>query len=792
MRSLTIALLLLVTLATAPGCGGSEARKAKALERGQEYLAARDYAKARVEFRNALQIDPKDAAARARLGEAAEGLGNFEEAVNNYRAALELDPGQGRARARLGRMMVFGGVPEQALELVGPGLEQDPRSADLLTVRGAARVQQGDVAAGRADAESALALQPNHSDATALLATLLWREDRREEALALLGRTIEASPDDALLREVYAQLLLTTGDGERAEVQLKEIVRLEPEVQAHRYRLAQSYASRGKTELAIETLRDAVAAKTGDTEAKLALATLLASQVSFEAAEKELLGFVEASPKDLELRLGIARFYETNGRLEQGEREYRAVMEAAGDRSQGLTARTRLASIQIRRGEVDAATKLIDAVLVQSPTDPDALVMRAQMAMQRGDTDAAIVDLRAALRDQPTNVLLVVQLAQAYIRSGNLELAEQTLRQAVQSNPRDAKTRLALAQFLVNKGEAEKARPVLEQLVRDEPNDAEAVEGLARLLLIVNEPAAALQAATTLQALRPNSTAGFLLEGVALQALGRSDEARAVFERAAAVEPAALDALVALVQLDAATGELAKALARVEARLAQQPTDAVLLSLRGDLLLAMQRPAEATVSYAAASIARPDWPQPYRSRARALVATRDTSGAIDVLQNALEPTRHAADIVTDLAVLYVDAGRPNDAIAVYEAALKRDPESVVARNNLAMLLVTHRSDAASLERAEKLVERFADSDNPAFLDTYGWVLYQRGRYEEAIPPLERAVAKAPQAQELRYHLGMAQLKAGRTSDARANLEAAVQGEQEYAGREAALKTLAGL
>jgi len=253
-----VVLFCLAALLAASGCGGSEARKAKALERGQEYLAARDYAKARVEFRNALQIDPKDAAARARLGEAAEGLGNFEEAVNNYRAALELDPGQGRARARLGRMMVFGGVPEQALELVGPGLEQDPRSADLLTVRGAARVQQGDVAAGRADAEAALAVQPNHSDATALLATLLWREDRREEALALLGRTIEASRDDALLREVYAQLLLANGDAEGAEVQLKEIVRLEPEVQAHRYRLAQSYASRGKTGLAIDTVREAV------------------------------------------------------------------------------------------------------------------------------------------------------------------------------------------------------------------------------------------------------------------------------------------------------------------------------------------------------------------------------------------------------------------------------------------------------------------------------------------------------------------------------------------------------
>jgi Flp pilus assembly protein TadD len=90
------------------------------------------------------------------------------------------------------------------------------------------------------------------------------------------------------------------------------------------------------------------------------------------------------------------------------------------------------------------------------------------------------------------------------------------------------------------------------------------------------------------------------------------------------------------------------------------------------------------------------------------------------------------------------------------------------------------------------VQRFADSDNPALLDTYGWVLYRRGRYTEAIPPLEKAVGKAPQAQELRYHLGMALLKAGRTAEARENLEAAVRGEQRYAGSEEARAALAAM
>jgi Tfp pilus assembly protein PilF len=109
-----------------------------------------------------------------------------------------------------------------------------------------------------------------------------------------------------------------------------------------------------------------------------------------------------------------------------------------------------------------------------------------------------------------------------------------------------------------------------------------------------------------------------------------------------------------------------------------------------------------------------------------------------------------------------------------------------------MLLVTTRSDAASLDRAAQIAEPFSKSENPAFLDTWGWVQYKRGRYAEAVAALEAAVARAPDAQEIRYHLGMAQLKAGKSAEARKNLEAAVQGDPTYLGADEARAALKGL
>src|ERR1700721_4190242 len=68
------------------GCGGAQSRKIKHLEKGQSFLAAGNFEKAHVEFRNALQIAPADREARYENGVVAEKMGNLGEAGQFYQA----------------------------------------------------------------------------------------------------------------------------------------------------------------------------------------------------------------------------------------------------------------------------------------------------------------------------------------------------------------------------------------------------------------------------------------------------------------------------------------------------------------------------------------------------------------------------------------------------------------------------------------------------------------------------------------------------------------------------------
>jgi Tfp pilus assembly protein PilF len=185
----------------------------------------------------------------------------------------------------------------------------------------------------------------------------------------------------------------------------------------------------------------------------------------------------------------------------------------------------------------------------------------------------------------------------------------------------------------------------------------------------------------------------------------------------------------------------------------------------------------------------PKWWAPYRGLAKTQFAEKNPDAALATLHDAQSTVDKPDQLSLAMAEYYESVNRLDDAIREYEAALRMNPQSEVTVNNLAMLLVTYKTDPASLDRAKKLAARFSESANPSFLDTYGWVLYRHGEAAASVSVLERVVAKAPGAPVALYHLGMAQSQAGSSTQARENLERAVNSGMKFAGIDEARATL---
>ncbi len=774
------------------GCGGAEARKAKHLEKGQNFLAAGNLEKARVEFRNALQIAPTDSEARFENGVVDEKLGNPREAAQFYQGAIDVNADNIRARTALARLYVFSGAPDRALEIVNPSLEKHPDDAGLLTVRAAASVQLKDMAGATKDAERALGLAPDSEDAVAVLAGIYKSQDQAAKAQAILKAAIARNPHTVELRLALAQLDAGLGQESNVEGLLLDLVRIQPQEKSHRLRLAQFYARTNHPDEAERVLREGVKALPDARDMKTALVDFLAARRSRDAAEQELNSLIAADPKDYGLRFVQAQFYEQGKQFDKAEAVYKQVIAAADLDEAGLTARNRLAALRVRSNDIPGAEKLIAEVLAKSPRDNDALILRGNLALAQKDPRTAISDLRSVLRDQPNAVGVMRSLARAHLANGEPALAEETMRRAVEVNPRDADASLDLAQLLAQLGKPEQAKPVIEELVKQQPNNVAALGVQFKISMATADLVTAKSAVDALVAIEPKSALGYFYQGILAEAQKRPDDAVRSYSTALDLQPDALDPLESISRVLVSLKRQPEAMKRLDEVIAKYPQLPFAANVKGDVLLSTQHAVDAGAAFRIAIEREPTWGVPYRNLAISQLVSHDSDGAAVTLQTGIGKAASPAELESDLATLYERNGKPDAAIQVYETALKRDPKSDVASNNLAMLLVTYKTDRASLERAKQLSARFASSTNPSFLDTYGWVLYKRGEAAEAVAVLQTAesvAAKTSESPVSLYHLGMAEALAGQPDAARDSLSRSLKSGKSFAGMDEAKATL---
>lgn len=781
---------IIVSLALAlTACGGAAERKAKYMEKGQALYQQGNYDKAQVELRNVLQIDPKDIEARYLLGVVLEQQKNYQGAAGSYLAVLEQDSNFNKARIRLGRLYLLGSAPDRAMQMVDDALARAPENADVIAVRGGVRALRGDLDGALRDGERALALEPDHTDAVSLLAGVYTQKKQYTRAVELLDRGLAQNPTMSGLRALLAEVYAVQGKHAQAAEQLLTIVRAEPDQFGHRLRLAMYHSQNRQLDEAESVLREAMAHAPENAEPVLALVRFLDQERGRAIAQKELITLIEQRPTLFALRFELARLHEQGGEVEKARADYQAVIAKDGKGLHGLQARNQLARLWLHENNHERAMPLIREVLDKNAHDNDALMLRARIAIGKNDPAAAIVDLRAVTRDQPDSVEVLRLLAMAHARNREPALASDALKRAVEIDPRDGAIRLQLGQLLAPT-DAAAALAQYREVLKREPGNPPALEAIFRVHAAKRDWVAAQATLAQLRKHQPDAALGYYLTGLLAQMRGEYAASVAPLEAALARAPDAGDALATLVRSYLAQQQTTQARDRLQKSIAAAPGNPVAHALLGEVYL-IDRQAEPAMAALRKSIElAPRLAPSYRNLAAALLLKNDIAAAERVLVDGVRATGNDAALIGELAAFYQRIGRADDAIAQYEALLKQAPDSPVAMNNLAMLLVTHRSDRADLERARVLAERLQAGDNAAFLDTVGWVRYKHGEVTAAISALERALKYAPDEPLLRYHLGMAYYTQGDSGKAREHLGRAVNAKADFHGIDEAKSTLA--
>ena len=779
-------------LAAMMACGGAEDRKSAHMEKGQALFDEGYFEKARLEFKNVLQIDPKDIPARYALAQTLEKTQNWRGAAKQYMAVLETDPTHRDSLSRMGQIYLLGRNIEKATEHADKILALNLADPDGLSLRAGVKSVAGEVDSAKLDVLAALESVPGHANASALLASLYLREGATDKSIETLEDALSLDASNATIRTLLARVHTQIGNIDAAAKLYGDIIEQEPDVLGHRLRLANFHASREQKDEAEAVLTQAIT-DIGDVNSRLAYAEFLAKQRSAQQAADALNEAIEADPSEFRLRFALGKLYEAANDVDQAKTTYEDIIVLSEDEKSSpnfLSATTRLAIIETRKGNTERATTLVEEVLVENPRDQEALKLRGTLSLSNGDTAAAIADYRSALRDDANNPDLLRLLARAHLTNKEIDLAKDTLLKGVEANPTAVALRADLMNIYSQQQELEKAVTQLEEVVKIQPKNAKAYEGLFKIRVHQKDWVKALEVTERTKAAFPDQSTGFYFAGLVNQAEKRLPESIEQFESALAVSPDAVQPLLQLVKSHLALKQQDVAELRLKEVIERNNKNFVAYNLLGEIALASQRLEEAEKSFNEAIEINPKWAIPYRNLASVQISAEQDDLAIKTMELGIEATGGSALLVTGLAAYLERTGKLDSAIEQYRKLLADSPDSLLAVNNLAMLLIEYKEDDTSQKEARELAKNLQNSNNAAYLDTYGWIEYKFGEAARAVEVLEKAVTSAPDAAIMRYHLGMAYMALGNEVEAKNNLTRAVESTLDFRGIDEAKAALA--
>jgi tetratricopeptide (TPR) repeat protein len=764
---------ILCAAALAAACASPEARLERYLKSGESYLEEGRLGQANVQFLNALKIDEENVAALQGLARVAEKRADYQQMFGILQRIIRLDPQNVRARLDLAKLHLLGGDASSALELVDAILAENARQAEAIAVKAAVLFRLENNADAVALAKQALEIDPNSQEAVAVLASERVKAKDPETALAILSEAIVRNAKAPVLHLLRVQVLSNLGRAKDLDAAYRALIEQFPDDANYRRLYASALIGQGDLAGARAQLVEVARLLPRQREAKLDVVRIDYRIGGIDKAEETLRGFIAESDEDADLTFALGAFLREQRQYARAEEVYRSVIARKGAEIDDiLKAKNEIAAIRMLEGKRGEAEKLLAEILAADRKNPEALIKRAGLKIDDGDIDDAIGDLRVVLNEHPDSTPARLLLAAAFEQKGDLALAESEMAQAVGGSNRAAQPSLLFAKFLLRRGQRERAEKVLADSVAADPNAAENLKLLAAIRLESQNWRGAEDAAKALKAVADTDEDVSRILAAAYSGLkdyaGAIDVLRKQHERA----PLAARPLAALIEAYVDAGRVPEAQRFLADMIAKNPSH-----YEARVFLAQVNRASGDPQSAISLLEEAIRLDPLRSDAYealygvyVLSGRRDEAGALIDQAIAAIPDNDGLQILKADHLIAID--RPDDAIEIYNTLLARRPEDKIVANNLASLLL-EKDDPESVRRAAAAAEMLKDSENPYFLDTYGWALYRAGRVEEGIAALEKAVAAAPTLIDARYHLGVALLESGESARGAAELQAVI-------------------
>jgi tetratricopeptide (TPR) repeat protein len=494
------------------------------------------------------------------------------------------------------------------------------------------------------------------------------------------------------------------GDNDKAASLFNRCLEMDPTNDAAMYELSQIYFSQNDYVTAARLAEQAI-----EIDPQNQYYRLLALDIYGKSGRKDDLlksceQLVKQYPDNVDYKFELATAYLMLGKGNDAIDVYNSIEEIMGVVEEVSMQKQR---IYLMLNKPEKACNEIEKLLEAFPDDAGRYYsMLAEINMQANKPDIAAGYYQKVLETDPDNPYVHISLSEYYRKKGDSKRAFEELKEGF-ANPSldvDTKVRVLMAYYSA-------------QEIYDQKKDE--VFQLSELMLSAN----------------PKDTKALTFNADLLLNEKKFPEARDLYRQVIAIDSSRYSVWESLVQADAALSDWPALKVDSERAIDLFPFQPLLYFYDG-----------------AASIQIKDIPQ-----------------AIKVLNSGVKLVTDNQPLLiqfySSLGDAYNQAHQNELSDESYEKAIKLDPNNSYVLNNYAYYLSLR---GTKLEKALEMAQKGAanDSLNPANLDTYGWVFYKMGKYDQAKIWIGKAiVASAKDDPDILEHYGDIMFKLGDLSSA---------------------------
>jgi len=352
------------------------------------------------------------------------------------------------------------------------------------------------------------------------------------------------------------------------------------------------------------------------------------------------------------------------------------------------------------------------------PQEPSTNIAYARLAVSNSEREAALEAIDQALELQPHNGEALMVRAQILMSLGRGDEGLANLKKAVDDNPTDVNLHLGLARLLVDAGRYDEAESEFDRIYKSANDDAQAMFTIGLLgLESKRNTAAATYFKRLLELGEFESEAHYYLARIA-DSQQKYEEAIHHYEMVVSGD-SFFDAHIRAAELYGLTDRVSEGQARLKELKQAASVDQL--------------------------------PRLVRSEARMLREAGRSEEGLAVLTEGLEQFPNDSNLLYTRALMADGQGNNEMFRTDLEQLIEQEPDHAHALNALGY----HYADTNSnLDTAEDLLEkanRLLPQD-PAIMDSLGWLYYRQGRMDDALNFLRNAYDELEDP-EIAAHLG---------------------------------------